>query len=337
MVGVSRRAFLGYSAAIPLVLEELAYAQSKEDKFWTDAKKNDKLKQQALDGVLDAEARKYVSHFYAVEVEEKKAGKTEDKFALSFGTKKLKFFDSKLETSCRDELKKFAEMYCALGKLPPDKVQEEIERAYRTFAAELIDRVQNAEADVYRPHHLWGASIPSIGIVTKKFFDNPVYKLAEDRKSCLLDRLVFAKAADYLNNPLRDEVWVPKFGNSELRINTIWTWGVKAPASEFWSAVLENRWQHAQAQKILDKRRKVSEDYEKGFTEEWQNSRRFKYFVSMVTGSSKDSIANTSDPGTRKFLEGLMGLDWGFKCLPFDGKIVPYDPELVKKYQFDGK
>jgi len=326
MAGVTRRAFLGYSAAFPLVLEGLAYAQSKEDKLWEDAKKTDKLKQQTIDGVLSADTKKYVSHFYAVEVEEKKPGKKEDKFAISWGSKHLKFYDSKLEGSCREELKKFAEKYCELGKVPSVKLQEEVERAYRTFAAELVDRVQNGEADVYLPPHLWGAGIPSIGIASKKFFDNAMYKKAEDRTSCLLDKLIFSKAADYSNNPLRDEVYVPKNGKSELKINTIWTWGVRAPANDFWTAVLKNRWQHAQAQKILDKKRNVSEECENGVAIAWQNSSEFKYFVKMVT----------SDPESRKTLEGYAG-EWGLTCLPFEGKIVRYNAELVKKYQFEGK
>src|SRR5574341_604222 len=110
MVGVTRRAFLGYAALMPLALDE-AISQSKEDSLWEEARKKTSSYQKALDETLKSspEVQKSVSRFYAVHVSDVKS--TRQKDALIWGKKQLHCYDTRVMKELSDEVQKHAEAY----------------------------------------------------------------------------------------------------------------------------------------------------------------------------------------------------------------------------------
>ncbi len=343
MAGVTRRAFLGYSVAMPLVLEELAYAQSKEDSLWEETRKKPSSYQKALDETLKSspEVQKSVSRFYAAYVADVKS--TRQKGALIWGKKQLRCHDSRLEKELGDEVQKYAEAYAKSHNSNPNTLKEETGRAFGIIVAELIDRAENkptdkinimqhSGADAYLEFSLWGSGFKAIGIATKQFFEDENYKTAEDRKSYLLDN-VGLKAADQVNNTKAKEVWTSiRF---ETKISAFYT-GVIPGMKDDWTAVLKNRWLGAQAENIVAKKRMVSEVYQRAMSSDWQNSPEFKHIVA----SHKKNLAEAPQLKSiahREINSDSMARIWCFKYLPLNGAIVAYDPELVKKYQFDSK
>src|SRR5574342_216523 len=332
---ITRRVFLGYSAALPLTLESLASGQSKEDNLWENARKNAADGQKALDETMKGlgAAQKLVSRFYAVHVVEKK-GAVSDKWAIVFGEKQLKCYDSNAEKQLRDTLKKHAEAYAASKKdARPETLKDETERAFKFMAAELIDRAENKEqttpsitnhlgADAYLHFQLWGTKMPSIGIATRAFFEDTKYKKPADFMSYLLDHVTYGKAADQVENPPVKEVWI---GNKlECKVGDLWVGGIGR--KDFWDAVLKNRWWNKQAGDIMNKARTVSDDYAKEMANAWENSAEFRAIVKLHLENSNYQTANKE---LKESLADTMGSRCGFKYLPADGKIVAYDPSLV--------
>src|SRR5574342_410407 len=302
---ITRRVFLGYSAALPLTLESLASGQSKEDNLWENARKNAADGQKALDETMKGlgAAQKLVSRFNA-------------------------------EKQLRDTLKQHAEAYAASKKdARPETLKDETERAFKFMAAELIDRAENKEqttpsitnhlgADAYLHFRLWGTKMPSIGIATRAFFEDTKYKKPADFMSYLLDHVTYGKAADQVENPPVKEVWI---GNKlECKVGDLWVGGIGR--KDFWDAVLKNRWWNKQAGDIMNKARTVSDDYAKEMANAWENSAEFRAIVKLHLENSNYQTANKE---LKESLADTMGSRCGFKYLPADGKIVAYDPSLV--------
>ncbi len=338
---ITRRVFLGYSAAMPFALESIASGNTKEETLWENARKNPADGQKALDETFKglSAAQKLVSRAYAVHVTEKKGSFT-DKWAIIFGDKQLKCYDSNAEKSLRDTLKKHAEAY-AHGKkdIRPEKLKEETENAFKFMSAELIDRAENKEhtipdiarnlgADAYLQFQLWGTGTPSIGIATRRFFEDKRYKKAEDFKSYLLDHVTYAKAADQVNNPPIQEYWTGHKLN--IKIADIWTNGI-GQKKEVFISILKNRWADEQAGEIVNKARIASDDYRTETANTWENSPEFKYLVKLHL---EYAATKTNDPAVREALSDIMGSRCGIKHLPVQGKILPYDPAIVKQYKF---
>jgi hypothetical protein len=334
---ITRRVFLGYSAALPLTLEALAL---NEEKLWENARKDASAGQRVLDEMMKGltAAQKLVSRFYAVHVAERK-GTFTDKWAIVFGDKQLKCYDANAEKTLRDTLKKHAEAYANSKKdARPDTLKEETEKAFRAMSAELIDRAENREqstpslsnhlgADAYLQFKLWGTGTPAIGIATRAFFEDKRYRKPEDFKSYLLDHITYGKAADQVDNPPVSDVWVGSKLN--LRLSQVWTEGVGSN-DRFMSAV-KNRWWMKQIGEIVNKARPVTDDYAKELANAWENSVEFRAIVRLHVENSNYQTANKE---LKESLADTMGSRCSFKYLPIDGKIVAYDSALVSKYTF---
>jgi hypothetical protein len=338
---ITRRVFLGYTAALPLTLEALAL---NEEKLWENARKDASAGQRALDEMMKGlpAAQKLVSRFYAVNVAEKK-GSTTDKWALVFGDKQLKCYDSNAEKTLRDTLKKHAEAYANSKKdIRPETLKEETERAFKIMAAELIDRAENKEstipdiarnhgADAYLQFHLWGTGMPAIGIATRQFFEDKRYRKADDFKSYLLDNITYGKASDMAENPPIQKYWE---GNLlKIKIADIWIHGI-GQKKEFYISILKNKWADNQAGEIHNKTRAVSEEYAIEMANAWQKMPEFEYLVKLHQKYASDTY---TDPKVKEGLSDVMGKRCGIKHLPSNGKIAPYDPTLVMQYQFEQK
>jgi len=338
---LSRRELFSYSIGSYLALEVIAQAQaSKEDAAWEKAAKEDKYKQQALDEMLNAspDSKKFVSRFFAVYVG--KAGTTRDKLSLIYGDKQLKCYDTRVESVLKEELSKQAEARAKARNVNPSKLNDEIKADYSAMVAELIARAEKKAdtlidlgesrgADVYLDFHNWGKSFLPIGIATKSFFESDAYKTAEDRKSFLIDYLSFGKAADMFRNPGIGEIWA---GNKlDASIGSRWTDGQPGP-KDYWISILKNRWFSLQGRKILDGKRPVSAEGIAALSETWKTSPELKYLAKQHCDNA--AIAEKlSDEDTKRRLGDSMGVLWGVTCLPSNGKIVKYDPELVKSLQ----
>jgi hypothetical protein len=338
---ITRRAFLGYTAALPLTLEALAL---DEEKLWENARKDASAGQRVLDEMMKGlpAAQKLVSRFYAVNLTEKK-GSTTDKWAIVFGDKQLKCYDSSAEKSLRDTLKKHAEAYANSKKdIRPETLKEETERAFKFMSAELIDRAEHKEhtipdlarnfgADAYLQSNLWGTGMPAIGIATRQFFEDKRYRKADDFKSYLLDNLTYGKASDMAENPPLQKYW--EGGLLKIRIADVWVHGI-GQRKEFCTSVLKIKWTDNQAGEIYNKTRAVSEEYATEMANAWQKMPEFEYLVKMHQGFALDKY---NDPKVKEGLSDVMGKRCGIKYLPFNGKIAPYDPTIVMQYQFEQK
>ncbi len=340
---ITRRVFLGYSAALPLALESLVWGQAKEDILWENARKNPADGQKVLDETLKGlgAAQKLVSRFYAVQVTEKKSSTT-DKWAIVFGDKQLKCYDANAEKSLRETLKKHAETYANSKKdARPETLKEETEKAFKFMTAELLDRAENKEqttpsinshlgADAYLQFRLWGTGMPTIGIATRTFFEDKRYKKAEDYKNYLLDHITYGKASDQIDNPPISDVWLGSLIN--LKLAQVWTEGVGT--NDRFTAAIKNRWWNRQAGEIFNKVRSVSDDYAQEMANAWENSVEFRTLVKLHL---ENSAFETRDPELRESLSDTMGKRCGFKYLPSNSTIVKYDLALVKQYTFEKK
>ncbi len=338
---ISRRELFQYSIGSYLALESIANAQSsKEDATWEKASKDDKYKQQALDEMLNSspDAKKFVSRFFAVYVD--KAGSTRDKLALIYGEKQLKCYDTRVESVLKEELKKHAEARAKMKNVNPSKLNDEVKANYSFLVAELISRAEKKAdnmidmgetrgADAYLQFDLWGNNLLPVGIATKSFFEDTGYKTAEDRKSFLIDYLSLGKAADMFRNPKISEIWA---GNKlDASISTRWTDGQPGP-KDYWISILKNRWFNLQGQKMLDKKRSVSEEMLSSVAVTWQNSPELKHLAKQHCDNAA-TAAKLLDEDTKRKLSDSMGVLWGMTCLPLNGKIVKYDSEIVKNFQ----
>jgi len=336
----------------------------KLDKMWRAAREHNLVRQPSLDMTLnsDPEAKKLIYNFYAVYIEEGPPGK--DPWELSSGGKHLKFYGARSDEHFAAELRRIAKKhitdsvrgpdhlshkktkYGRLGLTKAAPVEQTRLGAYKHFVAEVIDQVsnknssplldvreENSGADIYLPRHLWGRDVKPVGLVTKEFFEDKSYKTAEDRKSYLLDYLLFAKGGDFAANPAMKDLWDK--GTYKHGVNTVWLDGIKPVFRQVWTAILKNRWANMQGQKVLDKKRKISSTYERALADRRQNSPEFRQFLRLYTDVAKKEIRRI--PGYRKrkiLLEDFMGVDWRLTNLPFNGKIVKYDSEKVKQYEF---
>lgn len=340
MVGesITRRAFLGYSAIMLFALENIVSGNTKEDLLWENARKNPADGQKAIDETLKGmgAAQKLVSRFYAVHVAEKKGSFT-DKWALVFGDKQLKCYDANAEKSLRDTLKKHAEAYANSKKdARPETLKDETEKAFKFMTAELIDRAENKEriapdltthlgADAYLQFRLWGTGTPAIGIATRTFFEDKRYKKAEDFKSYLLDHITYGKAADAVENPPINEVWIGSLLN--LKLAQVWTAGVST--NNRFTSCLKNRWWNKEAGEIFNKVRKVSDEYAKEMATAWEKSTEFRYLVKLHIENVNYKTANKE---LKESISDTMGRQCGFKYLPSNGSIVTYDHALVGQF-----
>ncbi len=325
--GLSRRRFLGIGLATigSLALDMPSYAQ---DDIWEKAGEKDTYKQRALENIIkeNPDLQKNIQHFYAVAVEETDK-KTRDAWAFLHGGKELKVYNAQAAKNLRKTLKDYAEAYAALKKV-------KAEAAYQTFIAQIISLAESDEADVWLDPWLWGhtpekgkENLKPIGIVPAHFFTDKKYGKIADRMSRLGDYLP-QKAKDMQDNLPISALWT----DNRNRISMLFT----IVKDKMWEALLQARWYKAQGEPIVAGKRKVSDAYAKSIADEWQNSAGFKYLVEQHMGRSEDAHL-AKDPEIKKGLEDSMGFSWHFTCLPFEGKIIKYDPEVVKKYKFEDK
>lgn len=315
---------------------------NKEDEQWERAQKDKTARQPVLDDLLknSAEIKNVVSRCYAVYLTD--VGTTRQKGALIFGGKELRCEDARADKTLRDEVMKHAEAYANAHKDNPSKIKEDTDRAYNQMAAALISRVENKPsdfsdlahhpgADAYLEYSLWGKGLKSIVIVTRPFFESTDYKNAEDRKSVLLD-YVGSKASDEFNNPDSSEIWT----ESKLNIRMGELFSGAPGTKDMLIGALKNRWFSAQADKIVSKKRPVSESYLEAMSNAWESSAEFKYVVKLHQKFYSDSL-KFSDPELRKTFSDTMGKLMKFKHLPMDGKLVPYTSEKACQYKFEDK
>jgi len=314
---------------------------SKEDEQWERAQKDKAARQPVLDDLLknSTELKNVVSRCYAVYLTD--ASTTRQKGALIFGGKELRCEDSRADKPLHDEVMKHAEAFANARKDNPSKLKDDIDRAYNQMAAALISRVENKPsdfpdlahhqgADAYLEYSLWGTGLKSICIVTRPFFESADFKTAEDRKSVF--DYVASKASDQFNNPDSAEIWTESKLN--IRMGAIFS---GAPGTkDTWIIALKNRWSNAQADKIVSKKRAVSESYVEAMSKAWENSAEFKCAVNMHQGYVA-RVPQFTDPWLRATFSDTMGNLMKFKYLPLEGKLVPYTVEKASQYKFDDK
>ena len=314
---------------------------NQEDEQWGRVQKDKTARQPVLDDLLKnySDLKNVVSRCYAVYLTD--VSTTRQKGALVFGGKELRCEDSRADKSLRDEVMKHAEAYATAHKDNPSKIKDDIDRAYTQMAAALISRVENKPsgfvdmayhpgADAYLEYSLWGTGLKSIGIATRSFFESADFKTAEDRKS-VFDYVV-SKASDQFNSPESAEIWTESKLN--IRIGAIFS-GSPGTKDSFMIA-LKNRWASAQADRIVSKKRAVSESYLEAMYNSWENSAEFKCAVNMHQKYTA-LVPSFSDPELRKTFSDTMGNLMKFKYLPSDGKIVLYTAGKVCQYDFEDK
>jgi hypothetical protein len=315
---------------------------NKEDEQWERAQKDKAARQPVLDDLLknSTELKNVVSRCYAVYLTD--ASTTRQKGALIFGGKELRCEDSRADKPLHDEVMKHSEAYANAHKDNPSKIKEDTDRAYNQMAAALISRVENKPsdfvdlahhpgADSYLEYSLWGTGLKSIVLATRPFFESADFKTAEDRKSVLLD-YVGSKASDQFNNPDSAEIWTGSL--LSIRMGAIFS---GSPGTkDTWMIALKNRWSGAQADKIVSKKRAVSESYLEAMSNAWESSAEFKCAVKMHQ-EYVSHVPKLTDPELRKTFSDTMGNLMKFKHLPSDGKLVPYTLEKVSQYKFDDK
>lgn len=294
------------------------FAQDTKKDIWADALKDTKARQKALDKVHGEEKglKDAVSRYYAIYAE-KVEGTTSSK--LVWGDQQLKFYDSTAQSAFEKTLKEQAKVYAEL------KGGKEAD-AFKTLVAGAVDFAKHAkDADVWLDYSLWGnAKVTPIGFAPETFWTNEAYKYDADRRSRLVD-YNGQKAKDIKNNVKICELW--KGVVNDTGVNAIWiSTNIGESAKKIYKSSLFCRPINTQSASILEGNRKVSDSYLFTLATEWEGSAEFQHLV-------KEHTAHLTDKIPKNYLQE----GWGFTCLPWEGKIVKYDPELVKKYDFSKK
>ncbi len=316
----SRRQILigGLAAIVSPYVPDLAIAQDAKKDTWADAVKDTKQRQKTLDKVISEEKglKDAVSRYYAVHVE-KVEGTTSSK--LVYGDHQLKFYDTSAQSAFEKTLKEQAKVYAELKGVKETS-------AYQTLVAGAIDFAKNAkDADIWLDYSLWGnPKATPIGFTNETFWSNEAYKTDADRKSRLADYLG-QKARDIKDNVKISELWKSVANNAGVNLLWIGT-NIGESAKKLLKSSLVCRQYNAQGDLILNEARKVSDSYRNNVANSWEDSSEFKQLV-------KEHLAHLTD----KTPQNYMQEEWGFTCLPWEGKIVKYDSELVKKYDFSKK
>ncbi len=227
-------------------------------------------------------------------------------------TRQLKCHDGSAHGALETALLEHLRLYTDAKKAKPAE-------AARAVFGPVFELARGEEADVHLDPSLWGAGRP-IGLVPDGFWANAAYAGDADRRSRLVDNLG-QKAVDISNNLRLSALW--PHGNLTGNVSSIWTEGGPRKTKLLHLGLFAARHYIPQGLAILRKVRDVSAGYERIVAERWQNSEEFQEVVRTHLEQAKSGQA-----------ENLMGAEWGFKCLPFDGKFVAYDPEVVKKYDF---
>jgi hypothetical protein len=296
----------------------LASAQETNPPSWDDAKTKTSARQKILDGIR-AGAR-----FFALthtDVDKKTPGK------LVQGSRQLKCYDGGAHEALERTLLEHARLYGEAKNVKPAE-------ALKRILAPVFDMTQGDEAEVQLDLALWGKAQP-IGIVPDKFWISPVYATDADRWSRITDFLG-QKSVDVSNNIRANVLW--PLGTSKEGLATLISENGPGSTKLLYAGLLAAHHYMQQGIAILRGSRKVSVKYESAVVTRWNDSQEFRELVRVHQERAKNAgVASKGDETRRKHEESIMGEEWGFKCLPVNGRFVAYDPELVKGYDVSKK
>ncbi len=328
---LSRREFMfGVPAAAALYYApDLSALLNEEDEKWISAQKDARLQQKTLDDALksDKDASQYIKRFYNVEVvelNEEEQKKSRDKFALIWDKYQLKFSDAAAEKDFKELLKQQAKEYVKAKERKQKNAEDD---AYRDLVTVAVDKVRNAkDAAVWLDPAIWGRNLQAIGFVTNAFWAEKSYKTDGDRRSTLFDHLM-QRAKDMHDDVKLNDLWKGTLNKNSARL--LYTHGILGDMIDIFSGIFISRGYVSQYDGVANKKRELSPERLKKIATEWENEPSFKTIIKNEQGR------RTDDPGSDEAKDQMD--EMGFKYIPWQGKIIPYDSKKVMEYKFEKK